>query len=69
MDTPAPQPGLCAGCEHARVVTGARSLFWMCRRAETEPEAYPRYPRLPVLSCPGWEAGEPGRATGSADAG
>lgn len=49
--------GLCASCRHAAVVKGARSRFWMCRRSLTDP-AYPRYPRLPVLRCAGYERGE-----------
>jgi hypothetical protein len=36
-------------------VRGARSLFWRCARADTEPE-FPRYPSLPVLACRGFEA-------------
>lgn len=52
------RPGLCESCEHARIVRGARSQFWMCARAESEPD-FPRYPRLPVLSCAGHERGTP----------
>ena len=49
-------PGLCDACRHSRRVESARgSLFWLCRRSETDP-AYPRYPRLPVVICPGFEA-------------
>jgi len=50
-----PAVGLCASCRHARVQTtalGAR--YWRCLRAETD-ERFVRYPRLPVLVCPGWE--------------
>jgi len=47
-------PGLCAGCVHARRVTGARSRFWSCARAATDP-SFARYPRLPVLTCRGFE--------------
>jgi hypothetical protein len=39
-------------------VRGARSLFWRCERADTEPE-FPRYPTLPVLRCHGFEAAVP----------
>ncbi|HEV8441660.1 MAG TPA: hypothetical protein VGT40_26535 [Methylomirabilota bacterium] len=49
--------GLCADCRHARrLVSGRGSVFWLCRRAEGDP-AFPRYPRLPVLRCPGYERG------------
>ena len=47
--------GLCADCRHARRIKSARgSVFLLCGRAETEPE-YPRYPRLPILECEGYE--------------
>jgi hypothetical protein len=51
-----PQVGLCAACAHCRRLTSARSsTFYLCRRAEEDP-AYRRYPSLPVLRCPGYEA-------------
>jgi arginine deiminase len=47
--------GLCADCRHARPVTSSRgSTFLRCARADTD-EGYARYPRLPVLVCPGHE--------------
>lgn len=46
--------GLCFDCQHARRVAGARSTFFMCERARTDPR-YPRYPPLPVRRCPGYE--------------
>jgi len=46
--------GLCAGCLHARRVGAPRAVYWMCRRALTDPR-YEKYPRLPVLECPGYE--------------
>ncbi len=30
-------------------------MFSLCRRSRAEPERYPRYPRVPVLRCPGYE--------------
>jgi hypothetical protein len=46
---------LCDTCRHQQVVRNTRgSSFSLCRRSRTEP-AYPRYPRLPVLRCPGYE--------------
>jgi len=49
-------PGLCARCAHQRVVPTTRgSAFSLCERARTEPERFPRYPRLPVLACAGFE--------------
>ncbi|MBA2439306.1 MAG: hypothetical protein H0V50_01375 [Thermoleophilaceae bacterium] len=55
---PAPSPrdaGLCESCRHQRVVTTTRgSRFSMCTRSKTDPR-YPKYPRVPVLECPGFE--------------
>jgi len=48
--------GLCATCQHQQIVRNTRgSTFSLCRRSKTQPE-YPRYPRLPVVDCRGWEA-------------
>jgi len=49
------QVGLCETCRHSRTVKGAHSIFWMCGRSATDP-SFPQYPRLPVLSCRGYEA-------------
>jgi hypothetical protein len=50
--------GLCADCRHARRVDSARgSRFYLCGRAASDP-AFPKYPRLPVLACRGYESGE-----------
>jgi len=47
--------GLCATCRHRRVVENTRgSVFHLCERSREDP-SYPRYPRLPVLSCRGYE--------------
>ena len=51
-------PGLCASCLHARVVGGAKSRFWLCELSRTDAR-FPRYPRLPVLSCAGYERAAP----------
>jgi hypothetical protein len=48
--------GLCFSCVHARVVRSDRgSLFYQCLRSLTDPN-YPKYPRLPMRQCPGYEA-------------
>jgi hypothetical protein len=48
--------GLCDTCVHQRVVKNTRgSAFSLCHRSKTEPERFPRYPRLPVMQCPGYE--------------
>jgi len=50
-----PPAGLCGRCRHRRTVTSAKgSSFVLCRRSEHETR-FPRYPRLPVLECPGFE--------------
>jgi len=51
----APREGLCALCRHARTTVSDRGArFTRCDRAKLD-RAYPKYPRLPVLSCPGYE--------------
>ncbi len=50
-----PPAGLCDSCAHQRLVHNTRgSTFSLCRRSR-EDSAYPRYPRVPVLECPGYE--------------
>ena len=51
---PDPAVGLCATCEHCRIVPGGRSTFYLCQRSLTDP-AFPKYPRLPVLACRGYQ--------------
>jgi hypothetical protein len=58
-----PPAGLCDTCLHQRIVRNTRgSAFSLCERSRTQPE-YPRYPRLPVTRCAGYErrGGEPDR--------
>jgi hypothetical protein len=46
---------LCLSCLHARRVESARgSQFLMCERSKMDPR-YPKYPRLPVTTCAGYE--------------
>lgn len=46
--------GLCATCEHVRVVRSDRgSVFYRCALAERRPDL-PKYPRLPMIRCDGW---------------
>jgi len=50
-----PAAGLCDSCLHQKLVPNTRgSVFSLCERSREDP-AYPRYPRLPVLKCLGWE--------------
>jgi hypothetical protein len=46
-------PGLCASCEHLRLLTSPRSVFVRCGLAATDPR-FPRYPGLPVRICAGY---------------
>jgi hypothetical protein len=47
--------GLCDSCQHQRIVKNTRgSRFSLCERSKTDPN-FPRYPRLPVLECRGYE--------------
>jgi len=60
-----PDAGLCDRCEHQRVVNNTRgSAFSLCERSKTD-AGFPRYPKLPLLSCPGFEP----RAGGEDEAG
>jgi hypothetical protein len=58
---------LCPTCHHARTVKNTRgSTFSLCGRSRDEPDRYPKYPRLPVLRCPGYErATDPSRRVSS----
>ncbi len=57
-------PGLCGTCHMSRrIVTARGSTFYYCTRAEADP-AYAKYPRLPVLACPGYLRGEGPAAVG-----
>jgi hypothetical protein len=50
-----PRAGLCADCVHARSVESARgSIFLLCELSRSDPR-FTKYPRLPVLSCTGYE--------------
>jgi hypothetical protein len=54
--------GLCARCEHAQVIRNDRgSRFFLCLLSSTDPR-FPKYPRLPVLSCVGFTPATDGAA-------
>ena len=47
--------GLCATCVHVRRVTSDRgSVFYLCQLSKVDPK-FPKYPRLPVIECRGYE--------------
>jgi len=51
-----PPFGLCDSCSHQQLVRTTRgSEFSLCERSKTEPERYPKYPRVPVERCGGHE--------------
>ena len=52
--------GLCAECTHARALAHPRGdeAYCMCGLAESKPQ-FEKYPRLPVLNCPGYRQREP----------
>lgn len=54
--------GLCDSCRHQKLIRNTRgSTFSMCERSKAD-DRYPKYPRLPVVECAGWERrAEPAR--------
>jgi hypothetical protein len=47
--------GLCKICQHCRIVQTAKgSCFYYCGLSE-ENSNFPKYPRLPVLVCSGFD--------------
>lgn len=58
------EAGLCLRCRWGRRVESKRgSLFMLCGRA-AEDERFPKYPKLPVTYCVGYEPGEHRRSGG-----
>jgi len=62
MEEPAVNPSLraeaclCSECIHARRVESSRgSVFLLCELSTTDAR-FPKYPRLPVLSCSGFRS-------------
>ena len=54
IEDPRDRIGLCASCQHARIIRSDRgSVFYQCRLAAANPR-FPQYPRLPVLTCEGY---------------
>jgi hypothetical protein len=47
--------GLCVACRYMRKIQSDRgSIFFFCQLSTTD-ERFPKYPRLPVLKCEGYE--------------
>jgi hypothetical protein len=54
--------GLCATCRHVRLIRSDRgSVFYQCHLSATDP-SFPKYPRLPVLACSGYQRNNPNHA-------
>jgi hypothetical protein len=52
---------LCDTCQHCRKLHNDRgSIFLLCERSFDDP-TFPKYPRLPVLDCRGYEVREVGQ--------
>ena len=53
--------GLCDSCRHQQIVRSGRgSVFSLCARSKTD-DRYPKYPRVPVMACPGYEVSDAAR--------
>jgi propionyl-CoA synthetase len=53
------EPGLCSGCQHAKLNETRRGTAYLrCTRAAWDTRL-PRYPRLPVMECVGFEPADP----------
>jgi hypothetical protein len=50
--------GLCANCVNVRLVSSDRgSTFIFCGLSRSDPR-FPKYPRLPVISCAGYRVSD-----------
>ncbi len=57
-----PDPGLCRDCQQSRRIESDRgSIFFRCELSLQDPR-FPKYPRLPVLQCSGYQPISPGGA-------
>jgi hypothetical protein len=48
------EAGLCATCAHARLITSSRGSWFSLCELSTKDDQFPKYPRLPVMSCTGY---------------
>ena len=47
--------GLCVDCQYLRLIASDRgTTFYLCRRSLSD-KTFPKYPRLPVIQCRGYE--------------
>ena len=55
------EPGLCSACQYPKLNQTRRGTVYLrCGRAEWD-STLPRYPRLPVTQCAGFEQRQPGQ--------
>lgn len=55
--------GLCADCRFQREIQSDRgTVYIQCGKSFEDPR-FPKYPRLPVLSCAGYECADQETAT------
>ena len=56
--------GLCVSCRNMRLIVSDRgSKFYFCERSISD-ASFPKYPRLPVLQCRGYERNPPSEVVG-----
>jgi len=50
--------GLCASCVNCRrILSDRQAVFYLCELSKSD-KRFPKYPRLPVLSCAGYTRGD-----------
>lgn len=52
-------PGLCATCGHAKLNETRRGTAYLRCELAARDVSFPRYPRLPVTECTGYEEDHP----------
>ena len=59
--------GLCATCTHVWRITSDRgAVFHLCTLSASD-HRFPKYPRLPVLSCSGYEEDQKSAGGGNSE--
>ena len=62
VDKQHPDAGLCRDCKYSRRIESDRgSVFFRCDLSLQDPR-FPKYPRLPVLTCSGYRPVIPQKA-------
>lgn len=50
-----PDPGLCRGCRHSKRIESDRGSVFLRCELSLEDARFPKYPRLPVRECGGYQ--------------